>query len=60
MQTMQMEAAEFVSGGLGWDTVVSYLLGQAATHAFSAIASGKVDYAGMAEQQGHSYNMMGA
>lgn len=57
MHEISLHEAEAVSGSWNW---VSYLIGQAVTFSLGAAFRGEVDYASVAEAQGHYYNMVGA
>ena len=57
MQVLTSNEIEAVSGGR---MLTEWALGEALSWALGAIFSGRVDYAGLAEQQGSSYNMLGA
>lgn len=66
MRELNAEEVEIVSGGLimapgsagGW--FLSWLGGEALSWAIGQAASGNVDYAGLVEQNGSNYNMLGA
>lgn len=57
MQEITMQDTESV-GGAG--AILNDFLGRLATMIGDQVMAGNVDYAGMAEEQGHYYNMVGA
>ncbi len=61
METLNLQDAEAVGGGnalLSW--AIGQILGGVGGFISSAVWSGGVDYAGVAEQQGTYYNTVGA
>ncbi len=57
MREISLQEADAVGGSWSW---VSYVISQGVTYAIGAAWRGEVDYAGVAEAQGHYYNMVGA
>lgn len=57
MRELSTLEIEQVSGGR---FIGDYILGKVLDSAWNAILSGQVDYAGLAEQNGVNYNMLGS
>lgn len=61
MSELNLQDTDQVGGGLSIFTWIVNQVGTAAgAWAYRAVMAGQVDYAGVAEQQGHYYNTVGA
>jgi hypothetical protein len=60
MHEITLDDAGMIGGAGVLDWFAGQLAGMAFRFVVDAVFSGQVDYAGLAEQQGSSYNMLGA
>jgi hypothetical protein len=60
MNEISIQDSELVGGAGFWGWVAGQVAGPVIGWTASQIMQGNVDYAGMVEQQGTYYNMMGA